>query len=206
MRSASVRVTGITLSENQLSEARERVRAAGFEDRVDLLLLDYRDVAKQFSGVLFNACVSIEMIEAVGAKHFDDYFGTLSRAVKPGGKVAIQAICIPDERYAQYSGSSDFIREYIFPGGHMPCRRVITYCARAHRLGNLEFFDIGEHYAVTLRQWRNRFTRSHWKIVHELGYTETFYRMWIFYFAYCEAAFRHGHLHDFMVSCVRESD
>ena len=203
MRSASVRVTGITLSENQLSEARERVRAAGCADRVDLRLLDYRDVESALPGARFDACVSIEMIEAVGAGHLDEYFRTIARAVRPGGRVCLQAICIPDERYAQYCGSSDFIREYIFPGGHMPCRRVITACAAAHGLRGLDFLDIGEHYAVTLEAWRGRFTRARRRILGELGFSPAFFRMWIFYFAYCEAAFRHRHLHDFIVSCTR---
>ena len=205
-RSSRVHVTGVTLSRNQLIEARERVKAAGFADRVSLVYLDYRDICTEYTPGSFDAVVSVEMIEAVGSAHFNEYFRTLARAVRPRtGKVCIQAISIPDERYDAYCTSSDFIREYIFPGGHMPCRRVLHRCAARAGLGNVALEDIGIHYATTLLQWRQRFVASHKEVVGELGFDERFFKMWIFYLAYCEAGFRHGHLHDFIMTCSRTS-
>ena len=124
--------------------------------------------------------------------------------MKAKGAVVIQAICIPDDRYKDYCNSSDFIKEYIFPGGHLPCKGRIVRAARKHMLTNFEFEDIGTHYALTLKAWRERFVRAHGKIVNDLGFDEKFYLMWLFYFAYCESAFRFRHLHDFIVTCTKE--
>jgi cyclopropane-fatty-acyl-phospholipid synthase len=177
-------VTGITLSKEQAEFARVRLQGQGLADRVDIRLVDYREVEGSF-----DAVVSIEMLEAVGHRYLDDFFSVCDRVLRPGGRVALQTISIPDQIYASYRLGTDWIRKYIFPGGHLPSLGAIqgSLARRTHfvvdRLDN-----IGDHYATTLRHWRRRF----WiKIdeVRELGFDERFIRMWDFYLATCEAAF-----------------
>ena len=194
-----VRVTGITISNEQYAEARARVKAAGLEDRVQIVMRDYRDVIE-----VYDKVISIEMLEAVGHEHLPTFFATVSRALRPGGRAAIQVITMPDERYESYCKSeSDFIRAYIFPGGHLPSVGAMTGAATPVGLRLDGYDDIGEHYAVTLRLWRERMmTRA--DTVLGLGYSRKFLRMFEFYFAYCEAGFAHHLINDLQMTWVKD--
>jgi cyclopropane-fatty-acyl-phospholipid synthase len=183
------RVTGITLSPAQLQVAQERVAEAGLADRVSLQLVDYRDVSGQF-----DKLVSVEMIEAVGQHYWDQYFGACCRLLKPSGRMVLQGITIGDQRHGQYLKRVDFIREYIFPGGCLiSTSAVLRSLSRVtdFRLTHLE--DIGQHYAETLRRWRESFCQA-WPQIERLGFDRRFFRMWNYYLAYCEAGFAEGHV------------
>lgn len=179
------RVTTTTISENQYRYARQKVREAGLEDRITVLNQDYRDLTGRF-----DKLVSIEMIEAVGHQFYDTFFRQTSRLLNEGGKMLLQAIVIPEQRYARYLKSVDFIQKYIFPGGSLPSLTALqSSVARTSHLRMLEVNDFAEDYARTLREWRVRF----WQKIEEvrsLGYSERFIRMWHYYFCYCEAGFR----------------
>jgi len=177
-------VTTTTLSREQHRLACERVQAAGLADRVQVLLRDYRALEGRY-----DKLVSIEMIEAVGHEHHPDYFRVCERLLKPDGQALIQAIVCPDQRYDLYRRSSDFIRRYIFPGGHLPSLTRLLEVATAHtrlRLFHLE--DFSRDYAATLAAWRKRFWERQAEI-RALGYGEVFQRLWDFYLAICEAGF-----------------
>ncbi|MFJ2769148.1 class I SAM-dependent methyltransferase [Streptomyces sp. NPDC087300] len=182
-------VHSVTLSAEQRELARERVRAAGFEDRVRIELCDYRQVTGRY-----DAVVSVEMIEAVGAEYWPAYFRALETLLAPGGRVALQAITMPHDRMRASAGTHTWIQKYIFPGGLIPSLRAIEETAAAHtslRVTACEGY--GPHYAATLRLWRERFAQqAEW--VEELGFDATFRRMWSFYLAYSEAGFRSGYL------------
>ena len=198
-RYPGLRITGLTISNEQYAEAKARVKAAGVQDRVDIVIRDYRDERGVYDGV-----ISIEMLEAVGHEHLPWYFNTVSGALKPGGKAAIQVITMPDERYESYCKSeSDFIRAYIFPGGHLPSVGAMTGAANPVGLKLQSYDDIGEHYAVTLRLWRERMLHRA-ETVLGLGYSRKFLRMFEFYFAYCEAGFAHRLIHDLQMTWVKE--
>mmetsp|Transcript_20913 Transcript_20913/g.47922 ORF Transcript_20913/g.47922 Transcript_20913/m.47922 type:complete len:1441 (-) Transcript_20913:534-4856(-) len=189
------RVTGITVSKEQLKEASARVENLGLSHLVELKFCDYRKVEGTFDKV-----VSIEMLEAVGHENLPVFFEVVSRALKPGGIAAIQVITLPDERYEAYCNShSDFIRTYIFPGGHLPS--LGTMVSISSKLG-LELDgcrDLGEDYAVTLRLWRERMLARAAKI-RALGYSDRFIRMYEFYFVYCEVGFANHLIHDYQIS------
>ena len=177
-------VTTTTISRQQYNYAQQAVVDAGLEDRITLLLQDYRDLDGRF-----DKLVSIEMIEAVGHEFHDAYFKKCCDLLKPDGQMLLQAITIADQRYDQYKSSVDFIKRYIFPGG---CLTSVTDMSRTMtrhtdmRVIHLE--DIGPHYATTLRHWHDRFF-AHIHEVRELGYSDAFIRMWQFYLNYCESAF-----------------
>ena len=182
-------VTTVTISQEQLSLARERVAAAGLADRVDVRLQDYREVTGQF-----DAIVSVEMIEAVGEAYWPTYFATLDRLLAPGGQVAIQAITMAHERVLATRRSFGWIQKYIFPGGIIPSLQSIDENLAAHTsLRVTGGRELGAHYARTLHLWREQFNRN-WPQIHAQGFDETFRRMWEFYLAYCEAGFRSGYL------------
>jgi len=179
------RVTGITLSEEQAVFARERMLGAGLEDRVQIRIVDYRDV-----DATFDAVVSIEMLEAVGHRFLDGFFATVDRVLRPGGRVALQTITIPDQVYDRYRRGTDWIRGYIFPGGHLPSLGAIQgSLGRRTGLVVERLDDIANDYATTLLCWRSRFKEQEDR-VRELGFDDRFIRMWEFYLATCEAAFR----------------
>jgi cyclopropane-fatty-acyl-phospholipid synthase len=185
------RVTTTTISREQYDLARERVAAAGLEDRVTLLLQDYRDLDGQY-----DRLVSIEMIEAIGHQYLDTYFAKVGALLKPDGQALIQAITIEDHRYAQALKSVDFIKRFIFPGSFIPSVSAMTGAigrASDLRLFNLE--DIGPSYALTLKAWRERFNAA-LPQVQALGYDRRFVRMWDFYLAYCEGGFRERSIGD----------
>jgi cyclopropane-fatty-acyl-phospholipid synthase len=191
-------VTGITLSEQQASFARRRMTAAALDDRVQIRVVDYRDVEASF-----DAVVSIEMLEAVGHRFLDEFFATLDRVLRPGGKVALQTITIPDQVYDRYRRGTDWIRDYIFPGGHLPSLGAIQG-SLARRTGFVidRLDDFAADYATTLHHWRSRF-RSAENRVRELGFDDRFMRMWDFYLATCEAAFRDRQIGVLQLSLAR---
>jgi cyclopropane-fatty-acyl-phospholipid synthase len=183
------RVTGVTLSPAQLELAQQRVAAAGLQDRVNLQLLDYRDLTGQY-----DKLVSVEMIEAVGFEFHDEYFRTCCRLLKPDGRMAFQGITILDQRYQHYLSQIDFIREYIFPGGCLISNaEVLRSVTRASDFRLADTEEIGLHYAETLRRWRTEFHRQ-WDAIAGLGFDARFFRLWDYYLAYCEAGFAEGHV------------
>src|SRR6478752_436321 len=193
-------VTTITISQEQAALARERVAAAGVSDRVEVRLQDYREVEGQF-----DAIVSVEMVEAVGEKYWPTYFATIDRLLAPGGRVSIQAITMGHERMRATRRSYSWIQKYIFPGGIIPSLQAIDETLAEHTsLRVSQRRELGWHYAETLRQWRGRFLRN-WSHIHDLGFDETFRRMWEFYLGYCEAGFRVGYLGVSQLQLVRPS-
>ena len=180
-------VTGVTLSTEQLAYAQDRVQRAGVAGQTELRLQDYRDIADE----PFDAIASIEMFEAVGREYWDSFFATLRNKLKPGGRACIQTITIRADLFDRYVRSTDFIQQYIFPGGLLPS--VSEFKAQAARAG-LEVtneLDFGRDYAETLRRWRAQFLSRDGQ-VRQLGFDTRFMRIWEFYLAYCEAAFDTG--------------
>jgi cyclopropane-fatty-acyl-phospholipid synthase len=179
------RVTTTTISGEQHAYACARVRAAGLEDRVTVLLEDYREL----SGT-YDKLVSIEMIEAVGWEYFEMFFRRCSRLLAPDGAMLLQAITIDDRAYEVEKGGRSFINTYIFPGGCLPSMEVIARSlARATDLRQVHLEDITSHYATTLERWRERFLAATEHLT-ELGYDERFRRLWELYLSYCEGGFR----------------
>ncbi len=195
------RVTGITLSRAQADEARRRVAAAGLTDRVEIQLVDYRALTPPPGG--FDRIVSIEMLEAVGHRYLPDYFAALDRLLAADGLVGVQVIAIPEQRYGAYRLRPDFINKHIFPGGHLPSLAAMTRAmGRASDLYVHEVENIGPHYATTLHRWRDRFL-ANLDGVRALGFDDRFVRMWEFYLAYCEGAFRAHYVADYQLVLTR---
>ena len=180
-------VVGVTLSTEQLAWANERMGRLGTSARADLRLQDYRDI----NDGPFDAICSIEMVEAVGREYWPTYFQSVARLLKPGGRACIQSITIADEHFERYIRGTDFIQQYIFPGGCLPSPSAFRAEAQAAGLVVEDSFAFGRDYAETLRQWRDRFLHEE-QHVRELGFDERFLRIWEFYLAYCEAAFDEG--------------
>jgi len=178
-------VTGVTLSTEQLAWARQRLQAFG--GSADLRLQDYRDI---HDGP-FDAIVSIEMFEAVGHAYWPGFFSRVRDLLKPGGRACIQSITIRDDLFERYLHGTDFIQQYIFPGGLLPSREAFRAQAAAAGLRVVDEFAFGPDYAETLRRWRARFLAEE-KAVRRLGFDARFLRIWEFYLAYCEAAFDTG--------------
>ena len=186
-RGATVRT--ITLSVEQKALADERIAAAGFADQVSVDLCDYRDVTGTY-----DAVVSVEMIEAVGWQYWQTYFETIDQVLTPGGRVAIQAITMPHDRMLATRRTYTWINKYIFPGGFLPSVRVVDEITRNHTALRLaERFDMGQHYAATLRCWDREFL-AHSDQVLALGFDETFLRMWHFYLEYSRAGFASAYI------------
>ena len=177
-------LTGVTLSTEQLAFARKRMAQHGVAGQADLRLQDYRDI----SDGPYDAICSIEMVEAVGREYWPTYFASIKRLLKPGGKACIQSIVIDDGLFKRYISSTDFIQQYIFPGGCLPCPREFRREAEAAGLRVVDEFAFGQDYAETLKRWRERFLAQRAEIL-KLGFDERFMHIWEFYLAYCEAAF-----------------
>ena len=171
-------VTGVTLSTEQLEFAKRRVPDA------DLRLQDYRDIQDG----PFDAICSVEMVEAVGREFWPGYFGAIHKLLKPGGRACVQSIVIDDSLWDRYIRSTDFIQQYIFPGGCLPCPREFRRAANAAGLEVVDEMAFGADYAETLRRWRDKFLAEKQQVL-QLGFDERFMRTWEFYLAYCEAAF-----------------
>ena len=179
------RVTGLTLSQQQLELARERVAAAGLADRVEIRLQDYRTLEGQFSKI-----ASIEMLEAIGHAQYPTFFAACDRLLAPGGLAAIQVIGMPDQRFERYRRKEDWIQRYIFPGALLPSLQALqTAMSRASGLMLVGLDEIGPHYADTLKAWRERFFAC-LPEVRALGFDDRFIRTWDFYLASCEALFK----------------
>jgi len=185
------RVTTTTISREQHDYAQQRVRAAGLEDRVTVLLQDYRELEGRY-----DKLVSIEMIEAVGWQYFPTFFRRCSDLLKDDGAMLLQAIVIEDSAYEVEKAGRSFINTYIFPGGCLPSLDVISRTlARAGDLRQVHLEDITAHYATTLAHWRERFLASAERVA-ELGYDERFRRLWELYLSYCEGGFRERRIQD----------
>lgn len=178
-------VTTTTISREQHALAAQRVSEAGLDDRVTLLLEDYRDLTDTY-----DKLVSIEMIEAIGAPYLDVYFAKLGSLLRPGGRALVQAITIEDHRYAQALASVDFIKRHVFPGSFIPSiNAMLAAKTRVTDLALVRLEDFGMSYARTLEAWRERFLASLAQ-VRSQGFDERFIRSWEFYLAYCEGGFR----------------
>ncbi len=177
-------VVGVTLSTEQLAFAQARMARLGVQKKTDLRLQDYRDI----NDGPFDAICSIEMIEAVGTEYWDTYFERIARLLKPGGRACVQSIVIDDALFERYIASTDFIQQYIFPGGCLPCPSAVRQAARTAGLEVVDEFAFGTDYAETLRRWRLQFLAQRQEVL-ALGFDDRFIRIWEFYLSYCEAAF-----------------
>ncbi len=187
------RVTSITISEEQLKLARERVAAAGLASLIDVRFCDYREIEGQFDKI-----VSIEMFEAVGAEYFAAFFAACDRALKPGGRMALQTITVPDRSFDALRDGVNWVQKYIFPGGMLPSIGEIERALRDTSLVMSAAEDIGPHYALTLRRWRERFLQRS-EEADRLGFDARFRRMWEYYLAVSEAGFRSRNTGDVQV-------
>ena len=182
-------VTGVTLSTEQLKWAQQRLAAQGLSDKADLRLQDYRDIKDG----PYDAICSIEMLEAVGQEYWPTYFQNIAQLLKPDGRACIQSIVIQDHLFERYIRSTDFIQQYIFPGGCLPSPSEFRRHATAAGLKVIDELAFGLDYAETCRRWRTDFLASKDKVL-ALGFDERFIRIWEFYLAYCEAGFDAGDL------------
>lgn len=180
------RVTGVTVSEAQLAYARERISAAGLEHLVTFSLTDYRDLEGQY-----DAVVSIEMFEAVGERYWPAYFDVVRSCLKPGRSGLVQTITIAESKFERYRTGTDFIQQYIFPGGMLPSPTRFAELAERSGLEVTDRHAFGLDYAETLRRWHAKFNEVS-DIVETFGFDERFLRLWRFYLSYCEAGFRSG--------------
>ncbi|KAL8653917.1 MAG: hypothetical protein Q9210_001815 [Variospora velana] len=217
VRITGCRITSLTLSREQKELAEERIMAAGLQDHIEVLLCDYRALPVPKEGV-YDKVVSIEMLEAVGREYLDTYFGCVHRLLKPDGGIAVfQCITMPETRYETYAKSEDFIRKYIFPGGHLPTVSQLVGSIDRGSKGTLivdSILNIGGHYGKTLRLWRESFDRNfNSKIRPALlrehrgmaeKDVELFRRKWQYYFTYCEAGFNTKTLGDVIMTVGRE--
>lgn len=180
------RVTGLTLSTEQLQHAHERIAAAGLQSRAEVVLQDYRDVQGSFDRI-----VSIEMLEAVGERYWPTYFATLQKRLKPGGIAVIQVITIAEAFFERYRQEPDFIQRFIFPGGMLPTEQSLGEQASRAGLTLATAETFGDSYAATLADWRQRFCAA-WPAIEPLGFDDAFRRLWTYYLSYCEAGFHTG--------------
>lgn len=179
-----VKVTGVTISQEQFDLARQRVAEAGLEGQIDIRFCDYRDLDGQF-----DAIISIEMLEAVGHDFLETYFRKCQRLLRRTGQLGLQVILAPDSRYEEARKSADWIKKHIFPGGQLPSLAAINRAINETGDLTLQHFEsFGIHYAKTLRLWRERFN-AELERVRQLDFDEIFIRKWNYYLAYCEAAF-----------------
>lgn len=203
-REFGARVTGITLSAEQAAWARERVVREGLSDRVEIRLVDYRDLPAE--GKTYDRVVSIEMLEAVGYRYLPDYFETVDRLLAPEGIAVIQSITVPDDRHERLLRRPDFIQKHVFPGSHCPSVGAIASAVAARsRLLIHHLEDIGVHYAETLHRWREAFL-ANLPRVKQLGYDERFVRLWDFYLSYCEGGFATRYLGDVQLVLTRSGN
>jgi cyclopropane-fatty-acyl-phospholipid synthase len=184
VKNSGCHVTTTTISKQQFELATDRFEEHGVEDRIELLATDYRELTGQY-----DKLVSIEMIEAVGERYLDSYFHTCNRLLKPGGRMVIQAITMPENRFARYRKGVDFIQKYVFPGSFIPSvSRMQQAVGRSTDLRLVSAEDFADDYARTLRDWRREFFNNI-DAVRELGFDDYFIRMWDYYLCYCEAGF-----------------
>jgi len=181
-----IHTTGLTLSSEQLAYAQERLQSQGLGTFAHFKLQDYRDELGQYDGI-----ASIEMFEAVGLQYWDSYFACIKRNLKPGARACIQTITIDEALFERYTEGTDFIQQYIFPGGMLPSQERFELLAKAHGLFVEDKLAFGNDYALTLKHWREAFLAKE-SIVRAQGFDSRFFKMWEFYLAYCEAGFNTG--------------
>jgi cyclopropane-fatty-acyl-phospholipid synthase len=191
-------ITGVTLSTEQLAFGQARMSGLGTQEQAELRLQDYREI----KDTPFDAICSIEMVEAVGREYWPTYFQTVHRLLKPGGKACIQSIVIDDTLWDRYIQSTDFIQQYIFPGGCLPCPREFRREAAAAGLRVVDEFAFGADYAETLKRWREQFLARRQQVMQQ-GFDEKFMHTWEFYLAYCEAAFAESNIDVVQYTLVR---
>ena len=179
-----VKLDCITISRKQYDFARERIFKNGLNEKINICMLDYRDVKKKY-----NSIASIEMIEAVGQNYLKSYFKKIKESLIYNGTAAIQAITIDDKIYDRYKKKTDFIQKYIFPGGFLPCKKEILKLSNNNGLKFKQCNSYGSHYSSTLSIWRDKFLNK-WEDISKQGFDNTFKRMWNFYLSYCEAGFK----------------
>ena len=179
-----VKLDCITISKKQYEFARERIHKSGLNHKVNIEMMDYRDVKKKY-----DAIASIEMIEAVGKDYLHNYFQTIKKNLTANGKVGIQAITIDDKYFYRYKTKQDFIQKYIFPGGFLPSKMALYNYANKNGLEINSYNSYGLHYSNTLILWRGEFLKK-WDLISKQGFDLTFKRMWNFYLSYCEAGFK----------------
>ena len=179
-----VKLDCITISKKQFEYAKERIFKNGLNEKVNIAMLDYRDIKKKY-----NSITSIEMIEAVGQNYLKKYFQKIKDGLVYNGRAAIQAITINDNLYDRYKKKEDFIQKYIFPGGFLPSKKNIIKLSAETGLGFEKCNSYGAHYSDTLMIWRDEFIKK-WESISEQGFDSNFKRMWNFYLSYCEAGFK----------------
>jgi cyclopropane-fatty-acyl-phospholipid synthase len=189
------------VSRTQYEYARARVKQEGLEDRITILLEDYRTVRGSFDRI-----VSVEMLEAVGHEYLGEFFARCEGLLKPDGIVVLQVITVPDRRYDDHRRRPNWIQKHIFPGGVLPSLTALCAAMTAHSHLQVESMEnIGMHYAQTLRLWRERFTRSA-ETLAKMGFDRAFMRKWFYYFSICEAQFRLRVLGDLQLVVTREGN
>ena len=191
------RVTTVTISQAQHDLARERIHEAGLDDQVDVRLQDYRDISGEF-----DAVVSIEMLEAVGAEYYRDYFSAVSQALKPGARASIQVITFPHDAYGAQLRGANWIQTYIFPGGVLPSLAAIEESLEGTGLLVEGVRDIRDSYALTLKTWRETFFERIDE-VRAMGFDDRFIRMWDYYLSISEAGFRTGMTQDLQIALAK---
>tara|TARA_B100000029_G_scaffold188534_1_gene186107 strand:- start:711 stop:1898 length:1188 start_codon:yes stop_codon:yes gene_type:complete len=179
-----IKLDCITISKKQFLFTKERVRRAKLNNKVNVKMLDYRDIKSKY-----DIIVSIEMIEAVGERYLDKYFNVIKENLLPGGRGAIQAIIIKDDLYERYKMREDFIQKYIFPGGFLPSLKSLNKLSEQSGLKIEKYHLYGSHYSNTLQRWRESFLNS-WDHISKQGFNQSFKKMWDFYFSYCDAGFK----------------
>ena len=199
VRDRQLHLTGVTLSTEQLAWAQARLAKAGLAAQADLRLQDYRDIPD----TAFDAVVSIEMFEAVGREYWPGYFQAVHDKLKPGGRACIQSITIRDDLFERYVRGTDFIQQYVFPGGLLPSPSAFRAAAARAGLRVVNELAFGPDYAETLRRWRRDFLAQEQQVLG-LGYDQRFLRLWEFYLAYCEAAFDAGSTDVMQFTLVRD--
>jgi len=180
----NVKIDCITISKKQFLFTKERIRRSGLNNKVNVKMMDYRDVSNKY-----DIIVSIEMIEAVGEKYLNQYFDVIKKNLASGGRGAIQSIVIKDELYNGYRTREDFIQKYIFPGGFLPSLKSLNQLSEKSGLKIENYEMYGNHYSNTLQKWRESFLNS-WDIISRQGFDISFKKMWDFYFSYCDAGFK----------------
>ncbi|MFK7792794.1 MAG: class I SAM-dependent methyltransferase [Devosiaceae bacterium] len=181
-------VTGLTISHEQHAYATERMKRQGLSDNVDIVFQDYRDEKNSYDRI-----VSVEMFEAVGEAYWPAYYETLKKCLKPGGKAGLQIITIQDQYFEHYRRATDFIQQYVFPGGMLPTPTHLRDLGSDQGLNLTDERIFGRDYARTLKEWREEFM-SKWDRIAPMGFDERFQRLWRYYMHYCEAGFQAGNI------------
>lgn len=194
-----LKVTGLTISEEQFNYAKERIEKAGISDLVDFKLQDYRDESGSYDGI-----ASIEMFEAVGQKYWPIYFETVRDRLKPGANATLQIITVHDRRWDIYQRSVDFIQKYIFPGGMLPSPKALREQVVKAGLSVERSIEFGQSYNISLRRWHETFNEK-WDQIAEMGFDDRFRRMWNFYLTSCASTFESGNCDVTQITIKRPS-